>query len=728
MNNLSRWRRLGIGAVIAAALAAQPIRAQMETPLLNLTVSPAPFPLLPGEVVATCYSGVVNRFSPFDPDDPNLPNDPSNLIDGNGFVVAVVDTRDPLGEAAVPGTHWPAGMFHNEFPVGANTWNARNLGQVFGITLDDANPPNLYVAATTTFGLFKEVNNTPALGMFGPGGPGGVYKLNGATGAISVFASLPNSGPALGDVAFDAANNQFFVTNFDDGLIYRLSATGTTLGTFNHCLAAGQSYNDGGPTAPSYSSLNTAPASGFAAKGCRPWAVQVFRGRLYYSLWNHDHRNPTGTPNQIWSVAIGTGGTLTGAPVKELDVAKATHTGLLNPYSFPVSDIAFSATGNLLLAERNMFSGDVGSPGAGSGHHARVLEYQGPPWVPTSNELHVGRYPGGSSLVTDPTYGAMKANSDGGADYNYEDFNYPPGTLPENRDCDQTVWASAQAILGLNSLPFVYGLTGIRASGNTLVTAGGADYAVDLNNVTNDTQDKTKIGDVEAYRPSCRGDCASVADIHVVCNTERPGGVTVSFQLTNLTPDVIYHAFVTDLPTGVVSVFGDHLTFNPPIQPGQSVPISLTFVGPVFGQTFTFTLSIHNENLERCCSIPVTVQIPNCDCGQLLFSSLACVADPFQHFELTFLWQHLSGVTGAHLFVVPETGQNLTVTPAVFNQSLVYGQTVGGTLSISGLDAVPGAEICLLFATHDEHFRECCAVEQCFTLPSTDFCVFLPEP
>ena len=75
----------------------------------------------------------------------------------------------------------------------------------------------------------------------GPAGRGGVYKLNGLTGAIT-STSLPNSatnGPGHGNVCYRRAGSgvgYLYVSDLENGLIYRLnSSTLTTVGaTFNH--------------------------------------------------------------------------------------------------------------------------------------------------------------------------------------------------------------------------------------------------------------------------------------------------------------------------------------------------------------------------------------------------------------------------------------------------------------------------------------------------------------
>ena len=59
------------------------------------------------------------------------------------------------------------------------------------------------------------------------------------TGEISLFTTIAaNSGAGLGDIVFDAASQQFFVSDLDTGLIYRLGADGTILDTFDHGVTA----------------------------------------------------------------------------------------------------------------------------------------------------------------------------------------------------------------------------------------------------------------------------------------------------------------------------------------------------------------------------------------------------------------------------------------------------------------------------------------------------------
>lgn len=706
------------------------------------TAMPAQYPLQPGEAAASCFSGFV------------VYNNPSSGIDPTQFVLAVADVRDPKADNAVPGANWLARMFHNEFDPQGNPrpanhpdiWNARNLGQVFGVTLDDANPPNLYVSATTAYGLFKNGNNFQP-GMFGPGGPGAVYRIDGATGHITTFTQLPNTGPALGDVAYDRLHHQFFVTNFDNGLIYRVAAAGNILlpgqiiNTFDHGVVNLGIPDTSGPMNPAYSSANPTHSSGFTALGRRPWAVQVFQGRLYYSVWANDQRaDSNSAPNEIWSVALDpvTGDFMAGTSVKEISLTKPIKKPSGALFSSPVSDIAFAADGRMLIAERTMSNGDVGplNVTASSGHRSRVLEFTGGTGNWSYKVFHVSAVqdiqlydPPASTSPAD----RIHSNTEGGVDYGYEAFTYQAGTPSTRRSCETTVWATAEQILG----PFatkVYGLTGIKGSGNTYATAGVADYAIDLNGILN-VFDKSRIGDVEVYRPTCLEDCFKIEKLTALCVPDHSGDVTLSFSFVNQTPDQIYHLFISDLVGGVTAT-PDHADFSAnPVAPGATGTVSGIKLHnvPIGGGPITFTISIHNQNLEMCCSLPVTITLPECDCGQTLEESPVLCVQPSSGppvFQYSFKWQHLNAIPAAKLIVVASSPANVTSTPGLItlNPVLSYGGVSPlQTVTISGPGAQFNQQVCLLLSAHDTKFRKCCSIEKCFTLPDGDFCFFIPR-
>ncbi len=135
------------------------------------------------------------------------------------------------------------------------TVTAGQTGQVFAVALDNATPPNIYVAATSVYGLPIVTPDASGVlnraqqgapnarfmaGLFGPeaqqGGPGSVWRIDGASGAVSLFANVafdgaPNSGPALGGLAFDPVSNSLFVADRETGMIHRLDMTGSAAAT-----------------------------------------------------------------------------------------------------------------------------------------------------------------------------------------------------------------------------------------------------------------------------------------------------------------------------------------------------------------------------------------------------------------------------------------------------------------------------------------------------------------
>jgi hypothetical protein len=168
------------------------------------------------------------------------------FIDTGGAVLRVLD----LTKLAGP----PAGQVANAPVVFRAT--AGDVGQVFGVAFDSDTAkrnPNIHVGATSLFGLQivsqsgdRIVKGEPGarwmpgqFGVSGGGGPGSIRKIDGATGAVSLFANITqegkaNAGPGLGEIAYDPDTNQLFAADLDTGLIHRLGLDGSDRGTYDH--------------------------------------------------------------------------------------------------------------------------------------------------------------------------------------------------------------------------------------------------------------------------------------------------------------------------------------------------------------------------------------------------------------------------------------------------------------------------------------------------------------
>lgn len=442
--------------------------------------TPAQIPIENGDLVTTHFGGF------------NNPSDPAQGLRLGGPVTTLVDVRiPPLLGNPIPtvGTNWPAPMFHNA-GAGVDEWVASNLGQVFGLALDDQPQPNVYVAATTAYGDFSSF-----AGGTGPGGPGGIYRLDGTTATISSFTvsgsggvgtnQIPNGRAGLGNLCHDPAHGQFFVANLEDGRIYRIDSSGIILSTLD-------------PFA-----VTTAVANLFAPLGERPYAVEVHNQRLYFSVWLRDSGRPgtswpaaagptpTNPNNSIWSIALDGAGDFLGAPQLEVVLPYLPS----SQFSNPVTDISFTAGGALVAAERTFVS-DFGMIDVG--HTARVLEFvlSGPNWVASPQEYFIGGL------------GSPPHNAAGGVDL----------------DCSSNLWASGDVLL-----PGTYGLQQVPAGGNTAATSVSTSHLIGFPG-----QLKSGQGDVEVYVRNCG--CQPPRD--VTCEIGADGHVTITWTLPTIYDEV----------------------------------------------------------------------------------------------------------------------------------------------------------------------------------------------
>ncbi|MDH3318047.1 MAG: DUF11 domain-containing protein, partial [Gammaproteobacteria bacterium] len=264
-------------------------------------------------------------------------------------------------------------------------------------------------------------------GMWGAdGGPGTVWKLDAANNyQPEIFARItlegrPNSGAALGNIAFDRWNRQLYVSDLETGMIHRLRVSdGSDLGTFDHGVTGRAAFQDVAnqqfdtlPPVPfdpaTTARLADCPSGDFArTPSCwnfadfrrRVWGVGVRRDpvsqevRLYYALWSsqgfgHPDHAAAGEDEQrnaLWSVGIGSDGSFDPGSVRREfvlpDFFRSPEATARAGRSHPVSDIAFPAFGEqnvMLLAER----GGVRNLGLAADnaftypHEARVLRYE----------------------------------------------------------------------------------------------------------------------------------------------------------------------------------------------------------------------------------------------------------------------------------------------------------------------------------------------------------------
>ena len=400
MLNSALLRHLSCLSLFLAAASLAPVRAEVgrDGPLVD-----------PGQLVVTGFPGTMQAGNPGDKAPGTRTKLDETHINPDGASLRILDI-------SAIGANQPD---HRRGAAEVYSFIARDIGQIFGITFDDAKhrtgrpAPNIYVTATSAYGLHIVLKDKDGLGwpkrlnrggpdaewmegMYGRngGGPGTIWKIDGVTGRLTVFAQVthegrPNSGPGLGNIFFDPVSRHIFVSDLDTGLIHRFDLEGKEVATYDHGIEARPRYElepieDDPAERADIKSMSFRPDDpgtwGYTHPGRRVWGVSVRNGRLFYA---------TAEGPEIWSVAI----TPTGFgadPRREIALPKEAE-----PYE--ISDIAFSSDGMMILAQRPPVTGtwdyvSLVVPGS-----SRVLRFRPAPtgasWQPAAEEYPVGLHP-----------------------------------------------------------------------------------------------------------------------------------------------------------------------------------------------------------------------------------------------------------------------------------------------------------------------------------------------
>jgi hypothetical protein len=404
------------------------------------------------------------------------------------------------------------------------TVTAGQIGQVFALALDNASPPNVYAAATSVYGLPIVVPDADGdgrpdraeqgvanarfmAGLFGPaaqqGGPGSIWRIDGQTGEVRLFANVtfegaPNGGAALGGLAFDPASRTLFVADRETGMIHRFDLTGAERGRYDHGT---QGRPAGGlapaPFNPSTRLVITRPPFqpadpetwGYAPRERRVFGLAARDGRLYYAV---------AESLQVWSVAIAPDGAFGSDARIETAVSPGQSAS-------EISKIAFDDQGRMLLAERVAPSGAFNFVALTEEGGGRVLRFApappgaGPAWQSDAEEYTTG------------FAAQLRGNGGVAVGYGYD----ASGALDRNA-CSGFVWATGEQLrvstdatlasqLAQGGPAAVNGLQGI---GIELVRAAGAPplqgYFVDFDDRFDDANARGQIGDVAVFRACAR--------------------------------------------------------------------------------------------------------------------------------------------------------------------------------------------------------------------------------
>ncbi|MEZ6241722.1 MAG: GC-type dockerin domain-anchored protein [Phycisphaerales bacterium] len=628
-----------------------------------------------------------------------------------------VEVIDISNQGSAPiGAPWIGTPFYS---LANNTnWSFTELGSVFGVALDDEG--NIYVAHSSVYGsanngcappvLFGDGLGTLSADINNPNGrPGAIYKINTNTGVAAFFAALPNASdpayvggqypangsesyPGLGNICFDCSSKDLYVSNHEDGRIYRLDKTGAVLSTWKH--ATGTMASGGAPDAndpgPGFIPTTANPTTG---RGQRVWAVGTSGGRLYYSVWREtnctdDLGGVTSSANEVWSVDLvdsgpNTGEFIPGTEQLEIDMGNYPFFGTgAQGTSNPISDLSFSPDCCMLLGERSMASDTISDA-----HESRLLEFCYDAalraWVPSPNVFQAGA--------------AGQPNScAGGVDYDFDTTN----SLVN-------VWTTADYIQAPPQ--WVYGILGMPFAGGSPATGIYIDLDQDFI-----SHDKWQQGDLEI---SCPEPCGELNDIRVSCvgsDTGWTGCYDYTFTFTNNSGVTVEYILITD-PNVMQHLI--HLP-NPVPSMQTSDPVTIRICPDDDTlDCYPLHIALADRFLEECCTIDKCIPLPDCHCLVLNQISLTGPSPDLLNYSLTFTAQNMTGDVIEHMFIVPEPAGSFGISPDYVDLPTLLPNGTTGPIKINMGPLNPGQEYCIRVSIHNQSLAECCSYVYCFETP-----------
>jgi hypothetical protein len=282
------------------------------------------------------------------------------------YTFGLIDINGALPPSGRVDVTMDQAMYHHP------AWTIDSIGNVFGIAFD--NSGSIYLTASSNYSsYFFEVESVIRYGEIGGGAndlnaAGTVYQIDGVTGQPTVFAVLPQqeysfenvtcegfgtvprtTGPGLGNIAYNPATDQFYVTNFEDGRIYRLDSDGNILDSYDPF-----EYDGGAVGPPALEEITYGITIG-------PGGTDLFFGNV-----GVDEQFGSSDPPSIYSIPLQADGSFTGTIDNTVLPAGAAYDNYVGDETLHytllpliaissvsmVSDLEFSPSGELLVGNR----------------------------------------------------------------------------------------------------------------------------------------------------------------------------------------------------------------------------------------------------------------------------------------------------------------------------------------------------------------------------------------
>lgn len=339
-------------------------------------------------------------------------------------------------------------------------WKQADLGMIFGITLDDNNPVNIYVSSTQIYAS-----------VVGTGSESKVFRIDGHDGSISLVFDFQNKYLSLGNLKYLRSGNteNIYVSNWQTGKIHRLVGNSTTTNQWTDKSQFDPNFNaTGGPTNQLIYGL-----------GVRKTGSKY---RLYYARINS--QSPFSS-NEIWSVGLNANGDF---DINDETPEKLPILSLVT--NQPIADIAFTSDGKkMLIGQQTWAENGFSNLDA---HRSKVYEFEDD--GPNKWKLSQNNFPAGAGWST--PFNSHGKNAVGGVSYS----NNTLGKDQTATGCDSTVWFTSDYIITYNpDLEYCYGIQGMKSNVGPNSSLANA-VIIDEDDYTGSKDDKRKLGDVEVYK------------------------------------------------------------------------------------------------------------------------------------------------------------------------------------------------------------------------------------
>ncbi len=491
------------------------------------------------------------------------------------------------------------------------SWTMSTLGSVFGVTVDDDG--DVYLSH---FALYPQ----HVVGSVG-GGTGAVIQLDRLTAQPSLLVSLPQSaaGPGLGNLTWSCDHHSLYVTDFEDGRIYRVDPAQPSASRIRSAWDYATDVLDLSGAA------EAGDGPGIVPLGERVWAVAAGPDRLFFSVWRRDLANAFGFPNLIASVSLDAAGD----PVPGTTRVEISLGGGFRPT--PVADLAFDAQCCLFAAQRTMYGLQSGA------HDSELLKFCWEAKGSAGQWVESGSF----AVGLDTSYPASAAGGvsvDGG-----------PGGW---------VWATGDYLL---QAPWTYGIQGLPTTG------GGTNDALCIDMDGDATQqpdsDKVRQGSCEVVCLAEASCSASIDSVECLLGPDGfpNGSYSILLTVVNNTPATADQLLLPSLATWIPLV--------PPLPTGGSRTVKLVITAPPGPYSLPVGL-FDSAGGTFCCGAEAVTELPECTC--LIFTEVEVNCADVQPaggaaFTFTFTAAFVEQWVGAHLFLIPPAGAPWSVQPVYSN-------------------------------------------------------------